>query len=278
MPEADVLRIAANRLNQTLAGQELVRAELRWPSVGGVNLVGATVLGTRSLGKHLLTRLDTGQTLHTHLRMDGYWRYAPTGSREAVGASPQIRIVLAGQEWTALGWLLGMLDLVATSDERVLIGHLGPDILDPGFTDSTAPDGGVKEVLRRLYAGDTSRPICAALLDQRIAAGIGTIYLAESLFATRTWPWTAVSELSPQRAAAIYATAAGQIAQAVARSETSARRLDFRRMHGQHLKFCGRCNEPIAVGSLAGPNVAPDQGTGNRIVFYCPTCQAPASD
>jgi len=275
MPEADVLRIAANRLNQTLVGAPLVRAELRWPTVGGVNLVGVHVLETRSLGKHLLTRLDSGQTLHTHLRMDGYWRYTPTGTPASEGRSPQIRAVLATTHWTALGWHLGMLDLVDTRDEQILIGHLGPDILDPGFVDSTAADGGLREVIRRLYASDTNRPICAALLDQRIAAGIGTIYLAESLYETRTWPWLAVAELKPQRAAQVYATAAKQLTRSVARSNVPGRHMDIRRAHGQHRSFCRRCNSPIAVGSLAGPEVEPDQGTGNRIVFFCPTCQAP---
>jgi len=273
MPEADSLRIAANALNDKLAGRVLVRAELRWPTVGGTNLVGTTVIQTRSLGKHLLTRLDCGLTLHTHLRMDGFWRLAPSGSREAAGRSPLIRAVLGSDQWTALGWHLGMLDLVDTRDERLLIGHLGPDILDPGFTDSTAADGGLREVIRRLNSGDLTRPICAALLDQRIVAGIGTIYLAESLFETKTWPWTSVEELSPQRAALIFATAAKQLHRSVAASQARGRRRE-RLMHGQHLKFCVRCNSPIAVGSLAGPDVAPDQGTGNRIVFYCPTCQA----
>ena len=77
-----------------LAGQRLTRADLRWPSVATVDLVGATVLGTAPYGKHLLTRFDDGRTLHTHLRMDGTGASARTGTREAAARSPDVRAVL----------------------------------------------------------------------------------------------------------------------------------------------------------------------------------------
>ncbi len=80
MPEGDILRRTAARLDQALAGRVVRRAELRWPDAGGVELAGRTVLGTRPYGKHLLTRFDDGRTLHTHLRMDGSWRVGRTGS------------------------------------------------------------------------------------------------------------------------------------------------------------------------------------------------------
>jgi endonuclease VIII len=289
MPEANVLRLTADRLGEALIGSPLIRAELRWPSVAGANLVGASVVENVSLGKHLLTRLDTGQTLHTHLRMDGFWRLARTGSRAASGIDPQIRAVLATEDWTALGWHLGMMDLVATRDEGVLIGHLGPDILHAGFTDSTAPDGGLIEAVRRIYDLERSpdgadltrsaaaRPVCAVLLDQRVVAGIGTIFMSDSLYETGTWPWIPVSQLPPARAGRILATAARQLHRSINTAKTRGMRLATRKVHGQHGKFCPKCNSEILVGSLSGPDIPPDQGTGNRIVFYCPGCQPPTN-
>ena len=85
MPEGDVLRRTANRFELAFAGRTLVRSDLRWPSAATVDLVGRTVLETVSYGKHLLTRFDHGWTLHTHLRMDGYWRIWRTGTSAAAG-------------------------------------------------------------------------------------------------------------------------------------------------------------------------------------------------
>jgi endonuclease-8 len=47
-----------------------------------------------------------------------------------------------------------------------------------------------------------------------------------------------------------------------------------RRVHGRHRKPCVRCGTPIALGSTAGPDVPPDQGAFERVVFWCPVCQA----
>ena len=80
MPEGDVLRRTANRFELAFGGKVLTRSDLRWPSAATVDLVGRTVLETVSYGKHLLTRVDDGRTLHTHLRIVGYWRFWRTGS------------------------------------------------------------------------------------------------------------------------------------------------------------------------------------------------------
>ena len=124
-----MLRRTAQRLELALTGEVVARSDLRWPTAATVDLVGTTVLGTRSYGKHLLTRFDDGRTLHTHLRMDGYWRVYPTGSSQAAARSPQVRAVIATQAWTAVGHHLGMLDVVRTRDEHTVIGRLGPDLL-----------------------------------------------------------------------------------------------------------------------------------------------------
>ena len=64
MPEGDIALRVARRLDAALAGQQLVRGELRWGELGGIDLAGAVVLDNQALGKHLLTRLADGRTLH----------------------------------------------------------------------------------------------------------------------------------------------------------------------------------------------------------------------
>lgn len=250
MPEGDVLRRTAARLDQALAGRVLVHAELRWPDAAGLDLTGRSVLGTAAYGKHLLTRLDDGRTLHTHLRMDGYWRVRPAGS--AVPRDPWVRAVLGTAEWTAIGYRLGMLDVVRTREEHTLIGRLGPDVLAEDF-----PAVHLADVVRA-YARDP-RPVAEVLLDQHVQAGFGTIWTAEALFARRLWPWTPAA--SVEDAATLVMTGRELMWRSVAAPRDS-------RVHGRVGRPCERCGTAIAVGTARRPPM-------QRPVFWCPTCQAP---
>jgi len=265
VPEGDVLRLTAGRLGAALRGAPLVRAELRWPSAAGVDLVGATARETVAYGKHLLTRFDDGRTLHTHLRMDGYWRVHRTGAREANGRSPAVRAVLATETWTCLGWHLGMLDVLRTRDEPRLLGHLGPDVLGDDFADRLDEGAG------RLVT-DPDRPLCAALLDQRGVAGLGTIWTAESLFATRRWPWTPVGSLDDDARRTLLVTARRLMGRSVEVGRRSGLGAVELAVHGRHHKPCRRCGTPVALGSTAGPGRRPD--AGERAIYWCPTCQS----
>lgn len=261
MPEGDVLRRTAARLDQALAGRVLTRSELRWPTVAAVDLVGRTVLHTAPYGKHLLTRFDDGRTLHTHLRMEGSWRIERTGTPGARADGQQVRAVLGAETWTAIGDRLGMVDVVATRDEHTLIGHLGPDLLADDF-----PGPGLTEARRR-WDLRGAEPVCDVLLDQEVVAGIGTIWMAESLFARRLWPWTPADRVD---ASAVLTTARilmGRSAAAFAASGPARSVADLsRQVHGRQRQSCHRCGTPIAVGTARRP---PQE----RPVFYCPTCQ-----
>ena len=247
-----MLRRTAQRLELALTGHVVTRSDLRWPTAATVDLVGTTVLGTRSYGKHLLTRFDDGRTLHTHLRMDGYWRVYATGSPQAAARSPQVRAVVATQAWTAVGHHLGMLDVVRTRDEHTVIGHLGPDLL--GATVDA------DEALRR-WTSRGATPVAEVLLDQQVVAGIGTIFCAESLFAERIWPWTPADEISdPDR---LLAVARRQLHRSVATGRPP------ERVHGRPRRPCVRCGTPIAVAPAFKPPM-------ERPIFYCPRCQSPA--
>ena len=252
----------ARRLHAALAGEPLTRAELRWGELDGAPLVGRRTLEIVPRGKHLLHRVEGGWTLHTHLRMDGSWRVMATAD---VGlrtlADRQLRVVLGTAAWTALGLRLGMVDLVPTEREGELVGHLGPDILEPDWdrdrvlaTLATAPD----------------RPIGEALLDQRTLAGIGTMFAAESLFLERTNPWTTAGELGEDGLGAVVDRAArlmrANLGDELRTTTGSRRRGEDTWVHGRSGKECRRCGSLLRVAPIG---VAPT----DRVMFYCPTCQ-----
>ena len=258
MPEGDSVYQTARRLNAALAGHELVLADLRWPSLATVDLVGDTTIEVVATGKHILQRLDSGRTLHSHLKMEGRWRVRPHDGRQV--RNLDVRAVLGTDSQVAVGTRLGMLDLVATRDEHMLVGHLGPDVLGPGWDAERA-------IANLVALPDTA--IGAALLDQRNLAGLGTVYVAETLFLQRLSPWTPIREIVPERLAGTVARAHTLL---TANKDTYARTITGSRVEGQqdyvHGRSglpCRRCGTTVEVAPL---------DDGGRVIFYCRTCQA----
>lgn len=262
MPEGDILRRTATALDRALTGEVVVRTELRWPTAAGVTFDGRTVLGTHAYGKHLFTRFDDGRTLHTHLRMEGVWRVAPTGTPAASGRGAFVRAVLGSARRTAVGDRLGMLDVLPTRDEQTLVAHLGPDVLADDF-----PTVGLLEFLARFGARGRA-PVAEVLLDQTVVAGIGTIYAAESLFARRLWPWTPATEIADP--ATLLMTARVLMERSVAaRSPTATGQAapgPTTLVHGRTGRPCPRCGTPIRQGRVR-------EAPMERPVFFCPVCQ-----
>ncbi len=184
MPEGDVVWHTARRMHEALAGRTLTRSDFRVPRLATADLTGDVVTETVARGKHLLTRTTNGLTVHTHLRMDGTWRIRPAAER--IRDSHRIRLLLANEEWQAIGYQLGVVELIRTSEEEKVTGHLGPDLL--------GPDWDRDEAVRRLSA-EPARPIGEALLDQRNLAGVGTYFAAEMLFLRGIDPWRSVGEV-----------------------------------------------------------------------------------
>jgi len=259
VPEGDIVLRVARRMNAALAGQRLVRGELRWGDLGGTDLAGTVVLENVSVGKHLLTRLDDGRTLRTHLRMDGSWWIARAGDERGADRSHRVRAVLGTERWTCIGRSLGMLDLVRTRDEHRIIGHLGPDLLADGV-DLAACGRRVRE------QGD--RPVGAVLLDQTVVAGIGTLYLAESLWAHRVHPLRPAREVT--QAEALCTTARELMLRSAdaplptATGETAPGRTSH--VHGRRGRPCRRCGTPIVELQVGTPGQL-------RPAFFCPRCQ-----
>src|SRR5690625_3084206 len=173
MPEGDVLLRVSRRLHTALTGSELIRSELRWGELGATDLTGQRVVECVSYGENSLLRLSSGMTLQAHLKMDGAWQVDPTSVPPRAYRDSRVRVVLATAQWTCISRLTGQLRLVPTRAEPRLLAGLGPDLLagNPGTADASPPD------FADLAARARSRahaPIGAVLLDQRIAAGIGT--------------------------------------------------------------------------------------------------------
>ena len=81
MPEGDTVWSAARRLGEALEGRQLTRTDFRVPRYATTDLTGRQVTESLSRGKHLLTRVEGGVTVHTHLKMDGAWRVRPARER-----------------------------------------------------------------------------------------------------------------------------------------------------------------------------------------------------
>jgi endonuclease-8 len=264
MPEGDVVWRTARRLDAALAGRVLLRSDLRWPSVATVDLSGRTVAEVVSAGKHLLTRIagygDAAPvTVHSHLKMEGSWQVHRTGERWGTArAASDVRAVLVTDEWTAVGHKLGMLDVVPTSEEESLVGHLGPDVLGPGWDPA--------EAARRLTE-QPDRPVGEALLDQRVLAGVGTFFMAEALFVRGVTPWTPVSEAGD--VAALVALVHRMLdfcknGRQVTTGDTRPGRQQW--VHGRAGRPCRRCGTTIRVAPIG-------QAPRDRVAFYCARCQ-----
>ena len=252
MPEADAVERTARRLNQ-LAGRELTGCDLRWPSLATADLTGRLLTGTARVGKHLLSRFAgdghrPAVTLHSHLRMEGSWRVYP-----ADGARPRrhtVRAVLTAGDLVAVGDRLGMLDLVRTDAEHTLVGHLGPDILHPALD----PDA----VAATVRASAT--PVGEALLDQRVVAGLGTIWVSEGLHAGGINPWLPGTGADP-------AALAAAVAALPARIQTSIDGYGPKpRVYGLRHRPCPRCGTPIRRDPIG-------RRPRQRELFWCPGCQ-----
>jgi endonuclease VIII len=259
VPEGDTVWLTARRLHQALAGRPLTTCDLRVPALATVDLRGATVTEVAARGKHLLTRLDTGVTLHSHLKMDGSWYISRAGQRARGHPDHMIRARLGNAEWLATGYRVHDLQLVDSAGEQRLVGHLGPDLL--------GPDWDLDEAVRRLRAAP-DRPIGEALLDQRALAGIGNLYKCEVLFVERVNPWTptgAVADL-----AALVTTARRLMLANREHPEQSTTGLLGRGQ--QHWVYerrgegCRRCGAPIGHAEQGAP---PRQ----RSTYWCPRCQ-----
>ncbi len=221
MPEGDSLHRAARRL-QVLVG-ERVAVETPHPRASAERLAerldGRRLESVEAVGKNLLLSFEGGLVLRSHLRMRGRWQVRARDAKAWVG-SPWL--VLRGSKHEAVLWNGPVLELTGRAVRR-----LGPDIL------ADAPDfARMVENLRREHP---SRELGDALLDQRLVAGIGNLWKAETLWRVQVSPWLRLGEASDEALHGVLGEAAR-----------------------------------LMQASVGGGR---EEGDDNRMAYWCPRCQ-----
>lgn len=244
MPEGDALHRAARRL-QVLVGERL-EVETPHPQAQVKRLPekldGRRLEAVEAVGKNLLFRFEGGLTLRSHLRLTGRWQVRPRNG----GSRGRPWLVLRGAEREAVLWNGPVLELHGRGIRR-----LGPDIL------ADQPD--FDAMLARIRLADQGRAVGEALLDQRLVAGIGNLWKAEALWATRVSPWRALHDVSDAELLATLHEAERKMRRSLEHGKERGRAA-YRRVG----RPCPRCGTLIRSRG---------QGDDNRIAYWCPECQ-----
>ncbi|HEY4250738.1 MAG TPA: bifunctional DNA-formamidopyrimidine glycosylase/DNA-(apurinic or apyrimidinic site) lyase [Roseomonas sp.] len=304
MPELPEVETVMRGLDAVLTGTRIARvavnrAGLRWPFPErlAARLEGRRVLGFRRRAKYMLMRLEGGESALIHLGMSGRMvarradappvpRMAPQGvfsdarghaaSRAAVGHNnpPEAHEHLVIE--TEAGWRVGFVDprrfgavdLVATTEEDThrLLRDLGPEPLEEAFSAVT---------LSARIARSRS-PIKAVLLDQRVVAGLGNIYVCEALHRARIAPTRLAETVAGTRAARLVPEIKAVLAESIAAGGSSLR--DYVRADGELGVFqerflvYGREGERCAQCGDLCPGIQRITQAG-RSTFYCARVQ-----
>lgn len=268
MPELPEVETTVRGLEPVLDGQLIERVTLRradlrrpFPEGLGQRLTGARITGLGRRAKYGLIRTDRGDTLVFHLGMSGRWRIDP----EELGKHDHF-VIETAKHRLALNdpRRFGSLDLVATEalSEWPAFKALGPEPLGPDLT---------PEHLAQAFKG-RSASIKVLLLDQRIVAGLGNIYVCEALYLARIAPTRAAGTVTKARLANLVG-AIREVLQASIEAGGSTLR-DYARPDGELGYFAkqfhvyGREGEPCGCGGLVERRI-----DGGRSTFWCPKCQ-----
>lgn len=280
LPELPEVETVRRGLQPHLEGSRIARAEarrpdLRWPLPPDLVqvLTGARVITLRRRAKYLLADLDRGTTLLLHLGMSG--RMLVEGvSQGDFHRDPAIlprhdHVVLTTGTGTRITFndarRFGMVDLIREGQTHPLLASLGPEPFDAGFS---------PEYLRMIFAGRRA-PVKQALLDQRIVAGLGNIYVSEALWRAGIDPRRAAGRIGQARIAALVGHVRDVLSDAIAAGGSSLR--DHRQATGelgyfQHsFRVYDREGLPCARPGCAGRIRRIVQS--GRSSFYCPLCQ-----
>jgi len=258
VPEGDSVYLAATRLHAALAGRQLTKTDFRVPRYANLDLSRKQLDNVAARGKHILMRVEGGTTIHTHFKMEGEWHLYRPGERWR-GPRWQVRLTLATDEWLAVGFRLGVVDVFPTSSEADVVGHLGPDLLGEDWDADVA-----LENLR----GNPETPLADALLDQRLMAGLGNIYKSEICFLSGNYPWTPVAEVADLGKVVDLSKRTIEANRATGMQITTGDNRPGRRhwVYGRKGEPCRRCGTPIEKRDEV-------VGTRERVTYWCPNCQ-----
>ena len=281
MPELPEVETTVRGLALHLAGRRIARvavnrADLRRPFPVDLArvLTGARVTGLGRRAKYGLIHLDRDVTMVFHLGMSGRWRIDPTA------ADRHDHLVLTTEtEADASAHVLalndarrfGSVDLVPSDalDAWPAFAALGPEPLGPGLTTA---------LLGAAFAGRAA-PVKALLLDQRVVAGLGNIYVCEALHRARVAPGRAAGNVTGGELARLVAAIRDVLAESIAAGGSTIR--DYAQPNGELGYFAaswrvyGRAGEacvaPRGRGTCGG-TVTRAVHAG-RSSFWCTICQ-----
>lgn len=283
LPEVETVRRGLLPVmdGKIITAADIRRPDLRWPFPERMadRLTGQTVLALRRRSKYILVDLSSGETLLIHLGMSGRILISQAGVPTIPGTFQHSHPAPAKHDHVVLDLSngaritfndarrFGAMDLAPTISveaHRMLSG-LGPEPLGNGFDDSY-----LREALR-----GRKTPIKSALLDQRLIAGLGNIYVCESLFRAHISPRRRAGALSAADVARLVPIIRDVLTDAIAAGGSSLR--DFRQTDGelgyfQHsFDVYGREGEPCRSPDCPGTIARLVQS--GRSSFHCPLCQ-----
>lgn len=279
LPEVETVKrgLAPVMEGDVIAHAQVNRPDLRWPFPESMaeRLTGKTVLRLRRRSKYILAELSSGETLLIHLGMSG--RMLITGARvghfKNAHAAPEKHdhVVLDMQNGARITFndprRFGAMDLLdtATANDHKLLAPIGPEPLGNSFS----------EAYLSAQLSTRASPIKSALLDQRLVAGLGNIYVCETLFRAGISPKRKAGALSAKRASSLVPIIREVLSEAIEAGGSSLR--DYRQADGdlgyfQHtFDVYGREGEPCKTSDCTAKIRRITQA--GRSSFYCPSCQ-----
>lgn len=309
MPEGPEVRKYADALETVLAGRNIISLEARtrdarqWLKDNETRLAGHRVEQVISHGKHLIGYIDGGFFFHSHLMMWGRWqtfaannsanksrrKYVPAPALPERDRRERARVVVEGGAAILLSAPIFNVGEGNPYDKIENLITLGPDVLPYNRKFETA------EFRRRLLLPEhLDVTIGAALLNQRIVAGLGNYLRAEVLFACKLNPWLRVRDLTEPNLQCLLRTVP-RLSRMSYEQGATARESDRKRMAGdgllvyqpgreygtRHLVFrrtnlpCLRCGQTIRQLRQKTYNSDPGEGEEERtrIVYFCAKCQ-----
>ncbi|MDT2057308.1 MAG: bifunctional DNA-formamidopyrimidine glycosylase/DNA-(apurinic or apyrimidinic site) lyase [Planktomarina sp.] len=279
LPEVETVRrgIESAMQDQVITSAEVNRPDLRWPFPPNMakRLSGARVVGLRRRSKYILVDLDSDETLIVHLGMSG--RMLVSGiqvgqfHQEHPAPKKHDHVVFHMENGARVTFndarRFGAMDLASTAavEQHKLLASLGPEPLGNSFDET---------YLIGALSGKNS-PIKSTLLDQRIIAGLGNIYVCEVLFRAKISPITKASELSKLRIGKIVPIIREVLEEAILAGGSSLK--DYRQTGGelgyfQH-NFQVYDQENQLCSSVGCTGVIVRVIQAGRSSYYCPRCQ-----
>jgi formamidopyrimidine-DNA glycosylase len=268
MPELPEVETTVRGLARVLDGRSIVNVEARredlrraFPKDLGQRLIGARVTGLGRRAKYGLIHTDRGDTMVFHLGMSGSWRI------DHVALEKHDHLLIETDEGRKLTLndprRFGSVDLVPTAELESwpAFRALGPE-----------PTGEVTgSWLKQKFAGRTA-PVKSMLMDQRVIAGLGNIYVCEALYRARIDPRKQAGKISRARLDALAEAIPRVIEEAIAAGGSTLK--DFVSPDGELGYFAkdfavyDREGQPCACGGMVKRVVQ-----AGRSTFFCPSCQ-----